>query len=236
MLKRLRVLALQAKADPPGDHVRRDRAGDHQHPGYPGDGVQRHVELVGDHVVGALGPQHAVEHDHGHADPGARGRVARPVVDVVLGLVAGDPALEERPGRRAAEDDPQRQRERDQHRQRQRVAEEVDLPGGHDAQRPLQDAQVPVGLAGRGDRQRGVRAVQPDRVDLRERRQHGQRAEDEEEPRGALEQEVRVERLAPDRALGVAERRHRGVLLVEGDEDVRRHQRQEQPGDEQHVQ
>src|SRR6185437_11311968 len=60
-------------------------------------------------------------------------------------------------------------------------------------QAALQNAHVEVGLRRRGDRQRGVRTVQPDRVDLRERREHHQRAEDEEEPRLALEQEVREE-------------------------------------------
>jgi hypothetical protein len=40
---------------------------------------------------------------------------------LVRGLVAGDPALEERPDGRAAKDESERQRERDQHRQRQRV-------------------------------------------------------------------------------------------------------------------
>ena len=115
------------------------------------------------------------------------------------------------------------------------MPEEVPLPGGHGAQRALQDAHVEVGLGGRGDGHRRVRPVQPDRVDLGEGGQQRQRAEDEHEPGAGLGDEVRIGRLAGHVPVGVPLGRHLGVLLPEHDENVRADQRQQDARDQQHV-
>jgi hypothetical protein len=232
----LLVLPLQTQADSPGQDKRDDWPGEHHHPCDPGGRVQRDRQLVRDDVVPALDPQHRVERDRRHPGSGPDRRVPGPVVDVVIRLVPGRPPLKERPQRRAAQHDGQRHRERDEHAQRQRVPQEVDLPGRHDPQRALEQPHVEVGLRRRGDGHRGVRPVQPDRVDLSEGGQQGQRREDEEEPGPALGHEIREERLPDHVLLSLPQPRHLGVLLVHHDEQVRRDQRQDQPRNQQHVQ
>src|SRR5690606_29862842 len=91
------VLALQPEADPLGDDVRQDRADEDRHAEEPRRGEQRDVEPLGEDVVRAGETQQAVERHRRHADRRADRGVARPVVDVVLPLVAGHPLLDERP-------------------------------------------------------------------------------------------------------------------------------------------
>ena len=115
------------------------------------------------------------------------------------------------------------------------MAADIPRPAREHAQRALEPAHVEVRLRARRDRHRRVRADLPDRVDLRERGQQGEHAEDEEEERAGLDREVRVHGLADDVALGAALARHLGVLLVHHQEQVRADQRQQQAGDQQHV-
>ena len=233
--QRLGVLALQAEADPLGHPVGHHRPDEDRVPGDLRRGVQRDIQVVGDDVVGALQPQDAVERDHPHADRGPGGRVARTVVDMVLCVVTVGPAFDERPQCGPGEDEAQRDQRRDDHVPGDGVPGQVPGPAGHHPQRALEEAHVEVGLRARRDLRRVVRTVQPDRVDLGERGQHGQEAEDEHEPRAGLGHEVRVHRLANHVRVGVPQARHLGVLLVEHEEQVRGDQGQQQRRDQQHV-
>ena len=56
---------------------------------------------VGDDVVAAADPEQAVDRDAGDAERRCGSVVARPVEQVVLALVTGDPRLDERVGARA---------------------------------------------------------------------------------------------------------------------------------------
>ena len=97
MLQQVIVLALQAQADPFSQDVREHRGNEYRDLRDAGCGVEGDVQLVSDDVVGAFEPEHAVERDHGDPDGRPGGRIARPVVDVVLALIAGDPLLDEWP-------------------------------------------------------------------------------------------------------------------------------------------
>ena len=90
------VGALQRDRDPPGDPEREHRAEEDREPQEPGHVVQREPEVGGDQVVATADPEQAVEGDERGADTGPGRHVARPVQQVVLALVAGDPALDER--------------------------------------------------------------------------------------------------------------------------------------------
>jgi hypothetical protein len=57
----------QAEADPLGDRVREERAGDYREPEEPGDGVEIDLEVVGDLVVGGRRPEQPVERDPGRS-------------------------------------------------------------------------------------------------------------------------------------------------------------------------
>ena len=233
---RVGVLALEAEADPLGDDEGQDRPEEEHHAEEPGRGEQRHVEPLGDDVVRAAEPQQPVERHGGHARRGADRGVARTVVDVVLALVAGHPRLEERPQGGARHDDPEGEQGGDQHAQAERVAPEIDLPGGHDPQRAFEEAHIEVRLGARRNGSGIVRPVQPDRVDLQERAEQRQDAEREQEVGARLGHEHRVERVAVHLLLGLVLDRHRGVLLVPHDHHVRGDQPEQQRGDQQDVQ
>ena len=64
------------------------------------DVVDGQVQLDRHEVVARGEEEHDVHRDAGDADRGAGGGVARAVEQVVLTLVAGDPRLDERVGRR----------------------------------------------------------------------------------------------------------------------------------------
>ena len=109
------------------------------------------------------------------------------------------------------------------------------LPVRHHAQRAVEEQDVPVGLRAGRDLRRVVGAVEPDRVDLGERRERGDHAEDHEEEAVGLEEERRVELRADDDVLGLARAGEVGVLLVPQDHHVRADQREQDARDQQHV-
>ncbi len=116
------------------------------------------------------------------------------------------------------------------------MARDVALPGRHEPQRALQEADVPVGLRVGGDLVRAVRPVLPHGVDLGqcpEERQHARRHE--EQARG-LRGEVRVHRAADDVAVGPPALAPLGVLEVDDQDQVCRDQRDQDARDEQDVQ
>ena len=76
--------------------------------------------------------------------------------------------LDERPDDQDVEDEAREEHRRQEHLEGDGVAPADPLPAGHDAQRPVEPAHVPVGLDGVGDLVRLVLAELPDGVDLRE--------------------------------------------------------------------
>src|SRR5215472_3210697 len=97
VLEQVVVLALQAEANTFSDDVAQSGHDEYADTCSPRDPVQRYVQVGSDDVVRTFGPQHAIEDDHGYAD-GRSGRcVTRPVIDVMLASIAGDPLFQERP-------------------------------------------------------------------------------------------------------------------------------------------
>jgi hypothetical protein len=115
------------------------------------------------------------------------------------------------------------------------VPEEVRLRRGHQPQRPLEEREVPVRLRAVGGNGRVIRAEQPYRVDLRERPEHREHAEDEQEQRRGLEHEEREHRHADLIALPLPPARPLRVPLVPDTEQVPGDQRQDQPRQQQDV-
>ena len=105
----------------------------------------------------------------------------------------------------------------------------------HQPDRAVHEAHVPVGLRAGGDRRRVVGPVDPDRVDLEDRRQQGRDAEHDEEEAAGLRDVHREERVADDVVVGAAGARVLGVLLHDQQDQVGRDQRQEDGGQQQHV-
>ncbi len=191
--------------------------------------------MGGQQVVAAAGQQDQVEAHPGRAEGRADRGVARPVGEVVLAAVPGDPGLQERP----APDEQQHGREdhqRDEHPEVQGVAApDADLPAGHHADQALGEAHVPVRLGVRGHLVGPVRAVRPDRVDRGDRRHRRDHAEDQEEEAARLGHVDRHQG-HPDHVLvGPAGPGELGVLVVEDQDQVRREQAQHDPRDQQDV-
>ena len=234
------VPTLQTKADPLGDDERQDRTHDQGDPEDPRGRKQADLERVRQDVVRTSQPEHTVEGDAGGAQAGADRDVARPVGDVVRPLVPGDPRLQERVDRQTAEEQAHEAEARDQHAGHDRVPADVEVePVGEQAERPLQEAHVPVRLETRGNGRRSERAEQVDRVDLNERAQTRDGREREEEEPACLEREAWEHRRTDDLLLGPARSWVLGVLLVPQDDEVRCDQRQQdarQQQDVQHVQ
>ncbi|GAA3028265.1 hypothetical protein GCM10020000_00950 [Streptomyces olivoverticillatus] len=109
------------------------------------------------------------------------------------------------------------------------------LPRRHNAQRPFQEAHVPVGLGTRGDLVGTEGPVVPDGVDLGQGTEHGQGAEDRQEQAGGLRRELREHRLPHDVAVRPARQVPLGVLEVDDQEEMDGHQRHQRAGHEQHV-
>ena len=109
------------------------------------------------------------------------------------------------------------------------------LPVGHDPQQALGDAHVPVGLGAGRHLRRVVGSVLPDRVDRQQAAHQGGDAEDHEEEAAGLGHVDREHRVADDVLLGAARPRPLGVLVEDQQQHVRADQRQQQAGDQQHV-
>ncbi len=116
-----------------------------------------------------------------------------------------------------------------------RDPEDLGLPAGEDPEEPFGDPHVPVGLGARGHLSRVVGAVLPHRVDRQEPAHEGGDAEDDEEVAAGLRRVDRHHREADDVLLGPAGAGPLGVLLVHEQHHVRADERQQQPGDQQHV-
>src|SRR5690606_35503246 len=90
-------------ADPAGDDERNDWEQEEPESQHPGDREDVHVELRGDDVVAAANPADCVRGHGRNTQRGARGGVARTLKQVMLTVVAGDPAFDERPKREQRE-------------------------------------------------------------------------------------------------------------------------------------
>src|SRR5918996_4752546 len=101
----LPIPPLKSQADPFGHPEHHEWEHDHPYPDEPGDPVHRYLEDHGEEVVTAGDPEQDVEGDERDAYPGAYGLVARPVQDVVLAPVTGDPLLDEGVEEQPAEDE-----------------------------------------------------------------------------------------------------------------------------------
>ena len=230
------VVALQGDAPASGDRERDDRSDEDRHPHEVGDLVDAGVQLDRDDVVAAGRPGEPVERHQGHHDRGARGRVARALEQVVVALVAGDPALEE--GEEHQDDEHQRrhQQDRDQHVPRDRVAEDHRLHArGHDAQQSVGPPHVPVGLRARRHLGRVVGTELPDRVDRQQPAHEGDDAEDHEEEATGLGGVHGQHRVADDVLLGASGPGPLGVLVVDEQQHVGRDQCEQDARDQQHV-
>ena len=109
------------------------------------------------------------------------------------------------------------------------------LPVGHDAQRTVGPAHVPVGLGAGRDLGRVVGAEAPDRVDRHQPAHQGQDTEDDEEEPAGLGGVDREHREADDVLLGASGPGPLRVLVVDEQQHVGRDQREQQAGDQQHV-
>ncbi len=167
------------------------------------------------------------------------------VQDVVLAVVLGDPAFDPRVDEQHGEHDAGRHQGGQQDVQRQDVAEddvlEVEVADDtrHQAQRAVNQADVPVRLGAGRNRGGVVGAVVPDRVDGEERRHQGDDTEHDEEEAAGLGRVDRAEGVADDVAvvasragvLGVLVHNHHEEVHHDHQQDERRHQQ-----DVQHVQ
>ena len=102
-------------------------------------------------------------------------------------------------------------------------------------QQALGDAHVPVGLGAGGDLRRVVGPVLPDRVDGQQPTHQCEGAEHHEEEARRLGEVDREERVADHVPLGAAGPGPLRVLVVDDQEQVRCHERQQEPRDQQHV-
>ncbi len=166
---------------------------------------------------------------------GPRRSVARPLEQVVLPLVPGDPRLDEGVGQHRDQEEHRDDLTGDDHVPADREAEDLGLPAGHDPQQPLGEAHVPVGLGPSSHLGRVVRPVAPQRVDAEQTaHQRGDAEDDEEEPAG-LGRVDREHRVADHVVVGPAGAGPLRVLLVDEQQHVRTDQGQQDAGDQQHV-
>ncbi len=97
------VGTLQTDADPLGQQERQHGSDEYGDPQEVRHRVQRNVELGGDQVVAAAEPEHRVGRHGRDTEPGPGRIVARAIKQVMFGLVARHPRLDERIQRHAAE-------------------------------------------------------------------------------------------------------------------------------------
>ena len=119
--------------------------------------------------------------------------------------------------------------------QRDRVVEDVRLPVGHDPQRAVRPAHVPVGLGARGHLGRVVGPELPHRVDGQQAAHQRRDAEDDEEEPAGLGGVHGQHREADDVLLRAAGAGPLGVLVVDEQQHVGGDQREQQARDQQHV-
>jgi hypothetical protein len=149
-------------------------------------------------VVVAAGQLEVGGHgEDGRADRGPGRHVPRAVEHLMRAGVVGGPLLEERVTAHDQEEREGQDHPGDEDVPHDGVTGEVGLPRWHQAQRSLEETDVPVGLGRVGGDGRVVRAEQPDRVDLGDRAGDGEDTEHEKEQGRGLGHEDRVERL-PD--------------------------------------
>ncbi len=166
---------------------------------------------------------------------GPGGAVAGTVAEVVLQRVARHPLLEERVEVQHQEEKPRQHHRGQQHVPHQRVAGDHVLPGRHQAQRALEEADVPVGLGVGGDLVGAVGPVGPYGVDLGEGAEEAQRARHHQQQARGLRGELRDHRLAHHVAVGPAGGAPLGVLEVHHEEEVHGDEGEEHAGHEHHV-
>ena len=200
----------------------------------PEHGVHRQSERRREHVGRATEEADDVERQRRDAERGAHRTLTGAVAQVVLGAVAGDARLEERPDEQQSERDA-REQHRGKERVRDLVAEGADLPPGHDAQRTVEPAHVPVRLRSRRHLGRVERAVDPDRIDLRDAAEQAQHRRGEEEQPEGLGRVRRPQALADHVVLGAAGPFELRVLVAHHDPEVQRQQHDDQRGNQQHV-
>ena len=96
VLQHVAVAALQADSPSVGDEVDDRRQNHHADAADPRGRVQRNVELQREDVVHGAERQQHVERDGHRADRRANRHVARPLQQVVVGVVAGELPFQER--------------------------------------------------------------------------------------------------------------------------------------------
>ena len=117
----------------------------------------------------------------------------------------------------------------------QREAEQVGLPPGHDPERAVGPAHVPVGLGAGGHLGGVVGAVAPHRVDRQERTHQGGHAEHDEEEPARLGGVHREHRVADHVVVGAARPGPLRVLVVDEQQHVGSDQREQHARDQQDV-
>ena len=116
-------------------------------------------------------------------------------------------------------------------------AEDLDLPPWrNEPQRAVGEADVPVGLRSRRHRRRVVRSVGPDRVDLEQRGNQHDHAEDDEEESTGLRCEHRHDRHTDDVVVGAAGAGELGVLVDDQQQHVHAERGDQNGGQQQDVQ
>src|SRR6185437_13106301 len=173
----LAVSPLQPETDPVSQDIDQRRQHEHSHPLPPPHPLERDVEGDREDVVGSGHKQHQVEDDRHRAQRGAHRIVPRPLQEVVQATVLGEPLLQERIGE---------QQEKHQHRyhqarpewRRYRVLPQMQIPGWEHAQRTDHEPDVPVRLHSGGTAGRRVGPPQEDRIDLEQRAEQSEYAED----------------------------------------------------------
>ena len=229
------VGTLQGDAPASGEPERQRRQHEDRDPHEVRDVVQVQVEQHRQDVVATRGPQQAVERHHRGQERRAVRSVARPLEEVVLALVAGDPGLDERVEQDAGEDQHRGDLPRDDDAPGGRHTEDAGLPAGEDPEQAFGHPHVPVRLRAGGDLGGVVGTEAPHRVDRHQPAHEGRDAEHHEEVPSGLRGVDRHHRVADDVLVGAARAGPLGVLLVDEQHHVRPDEREQQPGDEQHV-
>ena len=157
----------QFRADAIREPEPQQRHDDDGHPQDVGHGLHRHAKDERHDVVAAGEGQDHEDQQPGNAKGGTERALAWTIQDLVLGMLAGHPGLEERPQGHDPEGDPRQEHSWNEGR-RDGDPQRGDLDGRKETQGPVQPAHVPIRLrrGAYGGRVEGP--VAPDRVDLDE--------------------------------------------------------------------
>ena len=120
------VTALQGYRPPVGDEEHQWREHEHADSADPRHRIQGDVKRVGDDVVTGTERQHQVESDRHRSDAGTNRDVTRALQQVVVGVVPGETAFQERVRKQQEEDHAHQDRHPD--RGRNGVVADVDVP------------------------------------------------------------------------------------------------------------